>query len=116
MSIKIKRIEKEFILKSLSREEIDVKIHMANKYTRGKIERFTESAITIALPENEAKMFQKGDEIEVFFLFHNNRHTFTSRICALSPGSITLNQPGGVYKPSAPVRQDQCGAGYQHRI
>ena len=98
MAIKIKRIEQEYTFKTLLTISAKIRIHSNKRELNCKLKRYNEESLEIESPETDISFLKKGDEIAAYFLFQNNKHTFTTRVLEVKRQSFLLKQPNGLYR------------------
>jgi c-di-GMP-binding flagellar brake protein YcgR len=98
MGIKVGKIVKEFVFKSLVDQEIILEIHGNKKELSGKTEALDESMLDIRVKSGNPLLFQPGEKVRVFFLLQNNYHTFEAEIMEVESGRVKLTHPPSVYK------------------
>lgn len=96
MGEKVNRIEREFVLKSLAEKRIPATARWAADRVEVLVKEITEKAVVVE-PQRAIK-WRAGDPVEVFFVFQNNNHTFSSRILEVEAGRCRIAMPGSLYK------------------
>ncbi|MEM5947986.1 PilZ domain-containing protein [Spirochaetia bacterium 38H-sp] len=100
MGIELKRIEKEFILKSILDEEIPLEILLQKKRFRAKLYKVEESfnKMYIFVEDNPVITVPIGDVISVYFKFHGTLMTFSVVYLGIEGDCVVTNLPAGVYR------------------
>ncbi len=98
MGIKVGRIVKEFVFKSLVEQEIDIQIHGNKKKLTCRITDVDESTLNLELSLGDLSLFEAEEIIRVFFFFQNNYHTFETAILAITETGLQIRHPEGIYK------------------
>jgi c-di-GMP-binding flagellar brake protein YcgR len=98
MGIKVGKIVKEFVFKSLIDQEILLTIHGNKKELSGKTEALDEAMLDLRVESGNPLVFRPGEKVRVFFLLQNNYHTFESEILEVESRRVKLTHPAGVYK------------------
>jgi hypothetical protein len=98
MGTEVGRIEKEFVFKTLADDGIPCDLHGTRREARCRFAAVTDDGLELTPLEGRIEGFETGDEVRVFFYLKNNYHTFATRVLAVSPSSVTVDQPPGVYK------------------
>ncbi|HEC62062.1 MAG TPA: PilZ domain-containing protein [bacterium] len=98
MGIKVGRIVKEFVFKSLVDQEIDIQIHGNKKELTCHIRDVDESKLDLEVAFGDLSLFAVEETIRIFFFFQNNYHTFETEILAITETGLKIRHPEGVYK------------------
>jgi hypothetical protein len=98
MGTEVGRIEKEFVFKSLVDDAVPCDLHGSRKEARCTFSGITDTGLELAAVEGKMEGFEPGEEVRVFFYLKNNYHTFATRILDVTPSSVTVDHPPGVYK------------------
>jgi hypothetical protein len=91
----IKRVEREFILKSLHERRTPLEIHLGRERLRATVEGYSEDQVRLSV--DDERVPERG-QLRVFFRFRNNAMTFTSAVLSSVPGQRVLAMPEGVYR------------------
>ena len=98
MGVRVGRIVKEFVFKSLVDQGTKVELHGHKKALSARmVEAGTETLSLVPL-EGDPSLFAAGEAVRVFFFFQNNYHTFESSLLECSAERLLLRDPEGVYK------------------
>ncbi len=98
MGVKVGRIVKEFVFKSLVEQRIEVKIHSRQKELGGVVAEVRPQTLVVEVLEGEPKQLAPEEKVQVYFFFQNNYHTFEAAVAASEGHSLVLSHPEGVYK------------------
>jgi c-di-GMP-binding flagellar brake protein YcgR len=98
MGIKVGKIVKEFVFKSLIDQKISLVIHGSKKELSGITEALDDSMLEIQVQSGNPLLFKPGEKVSAFFLLQNNYHTFEAEILEVSGRYIKLTHPAAVYK------------------
>jgi hypothetical protein len=98
MGTEVGRIEKEFVFKTLVDDAVPCDLHGSRKEARCRFAGVGDQTLELAPVEGKLEGFEPGEEVRIFFYLKNNYHTFASRISAVTPDSVTIDHPPGVYK------------------
>ncbi len=99
MGVETNRIETEFILKALSDKVIPVSIHTKKKNIVGRISDFNlEKNVILELSEQEIKLLNKDEKINIYFSYFSHVMNFTATITEISDEQITVSYPLKIYK------------------
>lgn len=96
MAKEIKRIEKEFVLKSLADVESTVEVHADRQRTGMKLLTFDSKGL--ALSASDTPELSKDDEVAVYFRFRGQPMTFTTRVIRRKDEMLWLAVPEGIYR------------------
>ncbi|MBN2738147.1 MAG: PilZ domain-containing protein [Spirochaetales bacterium] len=98
MSIKIKRIEKEFIIKSILQSQEPIVIKAKQKICNGFISKYNDREIYIQSTELQPDKWSLGEKISVFFSFLNITHTFDSSVLKIENQKMVIAQNDDIFK------------------
>ncbi|MCL2792394.1 MAG: PilZ domain-containing protein [Spirochaetaceae bacterium] len=99
MGIETNRIETEFILKSISDKAILVTIQMKKKNVSGKVISYKlEKSITIQLSQEDKKLLNADDKVNIYFSYFNHVMNFSVTITEITDKHIVLSYPQKIYK------------------
>ena len=99
MGIETNRIESEFILKSIFNKSIPITLNMRGKDVIGKIINYKfEKNIVIELSEEDIKLFNKEDKINVYFSYFTLVMNFFATITEIKKNQIIASYPLTIYK------------------
>ncbi len=98
MGIRVGRIVKEFVFKSLIEQNVELNIHAQRKEIAGSILEIEDEYLDVEIRSGDPNLFSVDENVQVYFLFQNNYHTFESVILEISEGRVKLVHPKGVYK------------------
>ncbi|MBN2546861.1 MAG: PilZ domain-containing protein [Spirochaetes bacterium] len=93
MSSVISRIEKEFIFKFLIQNKINFEIKSGKNSTFANLLEYNINELKIECVSVLEEMLEKEAEIEVFFYFQNNYHTFKSKVLRLKGSLVIIENP-----------------------
>jgi hypothetical protein len=96
MGVKVSRIEKEFVLKSLAEKKLALSVCRGRDRIEARLEDFGAKELVVAIGETVA--WEPGQTVEILFAFQNNNHTFSAPITAVEPGRIRIATPESIYK------------------
>lgn len=95
MASEIKRVEREFILKSLQERKTPLEIHVGRERLRAVVKGFSDDRIVLTV--DDERVPQDG-ELAVYFRFRNNALTFKAELLGSDIGERTMAMPDGVYR------------------
>lgn len=98
MASEIKRVEREFILKSLMERGTPLEVHLGSERLRVVLDSYTEDRIVFSV--DDERVPTRG-EMQVFFRFRNNAMTFTGSVLESGAGRRVVAMPEGVYRDLA---------------
>ena len=98
MGVEISRIEREFILSSLRKKSIPVKVHGVKIQVPGTVSLFEEDRLDIQLSGDDSEVFVEDDEVKVFFSYYGHVMTFETKIRKVSDGEIQLRVPESIHR------------------
>lgn len=98
MGIRVGRIVKEFVFKSLIEQNVELNIHGQRKEIVGPVLEIKDEYLDVEIRSGDPNLFSVDENVQVYFLFQNNYHTFESVILEISEDRVKLVHPEGVYK------------------
>jgi hypothetical protein len=98
MGVRVGRIVKEFVFKSLIEQNVELNIHGQRKELAGSILEIKDEYLEVEIRSGDPNLFSVEENVRVYFLFQNNYHTFESVILEKSEDRVKLVHPEGVYK------------------
>jgi hypothetical protein len=96
MGERVNRIEREFVLKSVTDKKLPVSVRHAAGRVDGVVSDVREGSLTV-VPSTPLEC-AVGDPLEVYFSFSNISHTFSSRVVAVEGPAIGMEMPEHLYK------------------
>lgn len=98
MGARVGRIVKEFVFKSLIEQNVELNIHGQRKEMAGSVLDIRDEYLEVEIRSGHPDLFSVNENVQVYFFFQNNYHTFESVILEKGQGRIKLFHPEGVYK------------------
>ena len=98
MGLKVGRIVKEFVFKSLLDQQIKIDLHGNKKKFSGVLIEVSENRLELECTPEELDKLELDEQIRVFFYLQNNYHTFEATVIEKQNGRLFLSHPEGVYK------------------
>ena len=98
MGVRVGRIVKEFVFKSLIEQNVELNIHGQRKGIAGSVLDIKDEYLEVEIHSGDPELFSVDENVRVYFLFQNNYHTFESVILEKSQDRVKLVHPEGVYK------------------
>jgi len=98
MGVRVGRIVKEFVFKSLIEQNVELNIHGQRKGIAGSVLDIKDEYLEVEIHSGDLELFSVDENVRVYFLFQNNYHTFESVILEKSQDRVKLVHPEGVYK------------------
>lgn len=98
MGLKVGRIVKEFVFKSLLDQQIKIDLHGNKKKLSGVLVEVSENRLELECTPEELDKLELDEQIRVFFYLQNNYHTFEATVIEKQNGRLLLSHPEGVYK------------------
>ncbi len=98
MGVKVGRIVKEFVFKSLLDQQIKIDLHGNKKKLSGVLVEVSESRLELECTLQDLEKLEPDEQIRVFFYLQNNYHTFEATVIEKKDGRLFLTHPEGVYK------------------
>jgi hypothetical protein len=96
MAAEIKRVEREFILKTAYEQGIRFEIHLNDLRVGAILTELEEEHLVLTC--DEAPEIQDGISVKVFFRFRGHPTTFTSKVLSSEGVSLSLKMPDRLYK------------------
>jgi c-di-GMP-binding flagellar brake protein YcgR len=97
MAVGIKRIEKEFLLKSVMDEQIPVTMHLAGKEESLAIAEIGRDSMRLLTPKG-LEQLKKGSKVTLFFRHHEQVINFVTDVIEHKGESLTVVVPESLYK------------------
>jgi len=98
MGLKVGRIVKEFVFKSLLDQQIKIDLHGNKKKLSGVLVQVGENQLELECTPQDLEKLEPDEQIRVFFHLQNNYHTFEATVTEKHDGHLFLTHPEGVYK------------------
>ena len=98
MGMRVGKIVKEFVFKSLVDQGGRVELHGHKLALSARLLEAGGERLVLEPLEGDPSLFAAGEPVRVFFFFQNNYHTFESTLLESSPQRVLLKDPEGVYK------------------
>ena len=98
MGVKVGRIVKEFVFKSLLDQQIKIDLHGNKKKFSGVLVEVSENRLELECTLQDLEKLEPDEQIRVFFYLQNNYHTFEATVIEKKDGRLFLTHPEGVYK------------------
>ncbi len=98
MGARVGRIVKEFVFKSLIEQNVELNIHGQRKEMAGSVLDIRDEYLEVEIRSGHPDLFSVNENVQVYFFFQNNYHTFESVILEKGQGRVKLFHPEGVYK------------------
>lgn len=98
MGVRVGRIVKEFVFKSLIEQNVELNIHGQRKGIAGSVLDIKDEYLEVEIRSGDPDLFSVDENVRVYFLFQNNYHTFESVILEKGQNRVKLVHPEGVYK------------------
>jgi hypothetical protein len=98
MSVKLNRIEKEFVFRKLIERKSTLKILFDKKETPCEIIAYSDETLDVTCANADRERFRPDIKIDIFFEFENNYHTFNTAIIKKTDALLVLQQPETVMK------------------
>ena len=98
MGTEIRRIEKEFVLSTVSDREISVKLSGNKAETDATISLFEEDTLHLSVDPEAAVNFATGGTVNVYFSYYGHVMTFISTVRSNQSGTIRIDTPETLYK------------------
>ncbi|MFQ3620252.1 MAG: PilZ domain-containing protein [Spirochaetales bacterium] len=98
MSTAVSRIEKEFILKSLSDIAAPMEMRYRNHWISCTLKEVNPKDLVLKMVDVSKEPFRTGEKVDLFFKFRGARITFRSTILAFDSEEIRLSFPQGIYR------------------
>ncbi|UCF97213.1 MAG: PilZ domain-containing protein [Spirochaetaceae bacterium] len=98
MGVRVGRIVKEFVFKSLIEQNVELRILGQRKDLSGPVVDIRDEHLEVEIRSGNPDFFDVEENVQVYFLFQNNFHTFQTVILEKSEGRLKLAHPYEVYK------------------
>ena len=98
MGIKVGRIVKEFVFKSLVDQGVEIQIHGTQKELICKITEVEAAYLDLEILAGDRDDFSVEEPVRIFFFLQNNYHTFEATVLEIGEESLKISHPDGVYK------------------
>jgi hypothetical protein len=98
MGVRVGRIVKEFVFKSLIDHNVELQIHGQRKQLSGPVVDIEDDYLELEVRSGNPDFFDVGEDVQVYFLFQNNYHTFQSVIMEKKDNRFKIDHPKEVYK------------------
>ncbi len=98
MGVRVGRIVKEYVFKSLQGQEGRIELRGNKKRLGARFLKVNGGGIVLEPIEGDLAAFSAGEPVRAFFSCQNNYYTFESAIVELSLQRLLLKDPEGVYK------------------
>ncbi len=98
MSVKLNRIEKEFVFKKLIEKKSPLSILFEKKEIEAFMTSYLDETVEVACDRLSIAVFRPYERVEIFFDFENTHHAFVTSIARVLDASLVLKQPETVMK------------------
>jgi hypothetical protein len=98
MGVRVGRIVKEFVFKSLIDQNVGLNIHGQRKEMSGPVVDIRDEYLEVEVRSGNPDFFEAEENVQVYFLFQNNYHTFQSAIIEKNDRRFKIAHPQAVYK------------------
>ena len=98
MGVRVGRIVKEFVFKSLADQNVELTIHGQRKSASGPVVEISDEYLIVQARSGNPELFEQKENVQVYLLFQNNYHTFGSVILEAEKERIKISHPTEVYK------------------
>ena len=98
MGIRVGRIVKEFVFKSLIEQDVELIIHGQRKQVGGPVINIQDDFLEVEIRSGSPELFKAEEKVQVYFFFQNNYHTFSAAILDIGEGRVKISHPDCVYK------------------
>lgn len=98
MGVSIGRIEREFILTSITDKHIPVFLHGPKIRQQGLVDSFDEKTVNIKSTLEAWEDYKAGDRVRIFFNYYGHTMTFESKCEQVEGDLLTVQYPGSIIK------------------
>ena len=98
MGVRVGRIVKEFVFKSLIDQDVELRIHGERKEVGGPVADIQDEYLELEIRSGNPDFFDEEEEVQVYFFFQNNYHTFQTSILEKTDKGTKIAHPSAVYK------------------
>jgi hypothetical protein len=98
MGVRVGRIVKEFVFKSLIDHNVELKILGQRKELSGPVVQIRDEYLEVEIHDGNPDFFESEEEVQAYFLFQNNYHTFQTVILEIHGNRLKIQHPEEVYK------------------
>jgi hypothetical protein len=98
MGVRVGRIVKEFVFKSLVEQNVELDVHGLRKKVSGPVVDIQDDYLEMEIRSGDPAQFGIEERVQVYFLFQNNYHTFETVILGPKDGRLRIAPPDHVYK------------------
>ena len=98
MGVRVGRIVKEFVFNSLIDQNVELHIHGQRKELSGPVLDIQDDYLEMEVRNGNPDFFEAEEDVQVYFLFQNNYHTFQTVIVEKNDGRFKIAHPQEVYK------------------
>jgi hypothetical protein len=98
MGLRVGRIVKEFVFRSLVEEDVQLTVHGHRKEMTGPVADIHDEYLELEIRSGNPGSFKAEEIVQVYFFFQNNYHTFESVILEIDEKRVKILHPEGVYK------------------
>jgi hypothetical protein len=98
MGVRVGRIVKEFVFKSLVDKDVQLHIHGQRKEMSGPVVDIRDEYLEMEVRSGNPDFFDIEEDVQVYFLFQNNYHTFRTVIIEKKDNRFKIGHPQEVYK------------------
>jgi hypothetical protein len=98
MGVRVGRIVKEFVFKSLIDQDVDLHVHGQRKELSGPVVDIQDEYLEMEVHSGNPDFFDVEEDVQVYFLFQNNYHTFRTVIIEKKENRFKIGYPQEVYK------------------
>lgn len=96
MAQEIKRIEKEFIFKTLADKNAPISVHLGSKRYSGRLQGFSGQRVSISV--DSAFPRKAPESVTIYFSFRGTSMTATCSVFNLNPEGLVINLPEKVFR------------------
>ena len=98
MGVRVGRIVKEFVFKSLIDQNVELNVHGQRKALSGPVVDIRDDYLEVEIRNGNPDFFEAEEDVQVYFLFQNNYHTFRTVIVEKNDDRLKIAHPREVYK------------------
>jgi hypothetical protein len=98
MGIRVGRIVKEFVFNSLIDQNVELHVHGQRKELAGPVIDIQDDYLEMEVRSGNPDFFEVEEDVQVYFLFQNNYHTFQTVIMEKNDSRFKIAHPKEVYK------------------
>lgn len=98
MGIEVSRIEKEFILNSVSDHQIQLRLTGEKKQSIGDLKSIDEDFIEVSGQQDLPILFPSGSKMRVYFSYYGHVMTFKTVVRSVFENGIKIDAPDSIYR------------------